>query len=99
MSYNASILLAIYFPLGIVLLGLGGYMYDELNKNGYFEKKYKNNIFDGHRLIIYLAYFAPIMFIYLGIKNKSIKYFIIGFIFIIIVIIAIIIGNIMLRIQ
>jgi hypothetical protein len=80
---------------GFLLLILGAYMYDEINKEGYFEHKYKNDIFDGHRMLTYLGYIAPIMFLYFGIKNKNIKKFIIGILFILIFIGVIILGIIM----
>jgi hypothetical protein len=87
--------MVIFLISGFPLLILGAYMYDKINKEGYFDRKYKNDIFDGNRMMTYLVYVAPIMFIYFGIKNKNIKNFIIGILFILIFIGVVILGMIM----
>ena len=97
MSLESSILLAIYFPLGIVLLSLAAYMYDKINKESYYDKKYKNHLLDGNKMMFNLAYSAPFRFIYMSIKNKDIKGLIVGILFFIILIGAIIIGVMMIR--
>jgi hypothetical protein len=78
MTSKSSILMAIYFPLGIILLALGAYMYDKTNKEYYYDEKYKNDTLDTHRMMFNLAYLAPFKFIYFSIRNKNIKDFIIG---------------------
>ena len=81
MSTDTGILLAILIPLGLILMGYGGYMYDRMNKNRLFENKYKEDIFDGHRKVNNLIIFAPISFLTLAIKSKQLKDIIIGIVF------------------
>jgi hypothetical protein len=97
MNFDSSVLMAIYFPLGIILLGLGGYMYDKINNKHYYDNKYKNDTLDSHRMMFNLFYSAPFKFIYLSIKNKNVKDIIVGMLFIVILIGAIITGIIMIK--
>jgi hypothetical protein len=93
MSNKSAILMAIYFPVGIILIGFLGYMYDKINKNNYFENKYKHDIFDMVRFIFFLN-FTPIIFVHLSIKkrNKCFKNIVIVILFYIFLILAFVIG-------
>ena len=81
MSIETGILMAILVPLGIILLGFGGYMYDRINKHNKIENKYKGDFLDGHRKVHNIFFFAPIEFMSISIKNKNLKDIIIGVIF------------------
>ena len=93
MNNKLAILMAIYFPLGIILIGFLGYMYDKINKSNYFENKYKHDIFDMVRFIFFLN-FTPIIYVYLSIKekNKCFKNIIIVTLFYFLLILAFVIG-------
>jgi hypothetical protein len=91
MENKAAILMAIFIPLGIILMGFLGYMYDKINKDNYFEGQYKNDFFDMIRFMFFLS-FTPIIFIHLSIKNKNYKYIIIVILYFIFIITTYIIG-------
>jgi hypothetical protein len=91
MENKTAILMAIFISYGIILMGFLGYMYDIINKNNYFEDKYKNDFFDMIRFMVFIS-FTPIIFIHLSIKNKNYKYIIIVILFFIFIITTYIIG-------
>lgn len=91
MNNKTAILMLIYIPLGIILMGLLGYMYDKINKNHYFEGKYKNDIFDMIRFMFFLN-FTPIIFIHLSIKDKIFKNIAIVILYFILILSAFIMG-------
>ncbi len=78
--------------LGIVLLAIGGYMYDSLQK-GIAKEDESSNIFSANMKLVKVFYISPILFLYKAIKNSSLKGIVLGILFLLILVFVFIIGN------
>ena len=73
MNSEQAYLFGIFFPLGLVLLGLGAYMYDDVQKQNRYQSS-DNNPFMFQIALI----FGPITYLIKSIKQKSFKGIFIG---------------------
>ena len=96
MDQQSVLVIAIVFPLGIVLLALGGYMYDQLQKSIPPEDE-KNSIFSAHEKLFKVFYLSPFIYVKRSIQKKDIKGIIIGILFFSGLLFAMIWGNLAIK--
>ncbi len=92
MDKNQSIVLGLIVFLGLVLLAIGGYMYDSLQK-GIAKEDESSNIFSGNIKLVKVFYISPFLFLYKAMKNRNFKGIILGIFFFLLLVFVFIVGN------
>lgn len=87
MFNNQHVLIGFYFLLGIPLIGLWGYMFDQVRKNKTSDDS-EGCIFS----ILFAPYITPIAYLLMSVKNRDIKGIIVSAITIGLIVFAFAIG-------
>lgn len=91
MSNEQAILLGFYFPMGMVILSLGAFMYDSLQKT-IPKEDLNSSIFAGHKKLIKVFYITPIIYLVKSVKSRNIKGVLVAGSFFSLLVIAFVLG-------
>jgi len=93
MFNNSQVLMGVYFLLGIPLLGLLGYMFDQVRKNKPSDDRKDGWISTFIKFPFLFFYMAPFAYLYMSVKNRDIKGIIVFIVTVALIMFAFSIGN------